>query len=419
MLNLLIKPSKNLNGSIKIPADKSITHRAIILAALQNKTILIKNWLQGLDCLRTLHAIEAMGIKAERVNANDIVIYGNGLNGLQAPSILLDLGNSGTALRLLTGVLCAQKFSSKLTGDSSLTKRPMGRVIQPLQLMGADIAAHQENFAPLIINPVTQLKSINYTLKIASAQVKSAILLADLYAERRSQINEIVATRNHTELMLDYLYNNSHHDKSINIPGDLSAAAFFIVAATITPGADLCMPNIGINPTRSACIEILKMMGADITISKIEIRNSEPSAEIRVKHAKLHGITIPVELVPNAIDEFPILAIAAACATGTTIFCGAKELRVKESDRLAAISAGLQTCGIVVQEFADGLQIDAGVLSGGTIDSFGDHRIAMAFAVAGLVAQQPIMVQNTQNIATSFPDFVAVAQSAGFDIMAI
>lgn len=415
--NLRILSGNNLTGTLQIPADKSITHRALIIASISDSEVLLNNWLQSADCINTQRALQAMGVNITAIDAQQLKINGVGLHGLQAPNKVIDVGNSGTAMRLLTGILCAQNFCSMITGDTSLCKRPMQRVIAPLRLMGANITAVADNFAPLNIQPVSRLTSIQYTLPIASAQVKSAVLLADLYAQRRAEVVELVPARNHTELMLQYFQNQHAKYLELQIPGDLSSAAFFIVAATITPGSDLLLQNIGINPTRTGCLEILRLMGANITISDICNHNLELSATIRVKFAKLYGVTVPQELVPSAIDEFPILAIAAACASGTTIIRGATELRYKESDRINAIAAGLTNLGISTSVFEDGLAITGGLISGGIVDSCSDHRIAMAFAIAGLVAQEEVIVQDTQNIATSFPDFVAMAQQVGMNIV--
>lgn len=409
MQSILVKRGSLRNIRLKIPGDKSITHRALIISAISNHNVLINNWLASLDCIATANALAALGVNIRYLPGKTVEITGVGLHGLQPPKHALDLANSGTGLRLLTGILAAQKFDSVITGDSSLCKRPMARIIEPLTEMGAKIIGTNKNFAPLIISGITgsqQLKSINYVLPVASAQVKSAILLADLYAGNRSAVTETVPSRNHTELMLEFFKQNLDKNKiTVNIPGDISSAAFFVVAACIVPNSRLELKNIGINPTRTGIIKILLSMGADIAINNIQEHNHELSADLIIKTAKLTGIDVPFELVPNAIDEFPILAIAAACAKGITRIRGASELRHKETDRIAAIAQGLTNIGIKNTIYPDGLDIIGGKITGGKVNSYGDHRIAMAFAIAGLVAEQGIMVQDTQNIATSFPGF--------------
>jgi 3-phosphoshikimate 1-carboxyvinyltransferase len=411
--NFTLKPGGKLIASITVPGDKSITHRALILSAISSKQVTIKNWLSSLDCLGTLAALSLMGVRISKLDNCSLEVEGVGLYGLSAPKQSIEVGNSGTALRLLTGILAAQAFDSVITGDASLRKRPMQRIITPLQQMGAKITAVNNDFAPLNIQGGQSLKSINYTLPVASAQVKSAILLADLYAQGKSQINENIPTRNHTELMLNFFQDNLQKNLVLEVPGDISSAAFFIVGATIATGSDVVLKNIGVNPTRTGVIEILNLMGANIKLQALTMKNNEVIADLRVKAAKLKAINIPLELVPKAIDEFPIIAIAAACAAGVTVIRGVQELRYKESDRISAITAGLTTLGIKTEVFADGLAIIGGQIKGGIIDSFGDHRIAMAFTMAALVAQQQIIIQDTQNIATSFPEFLATAQNAG------
>lgn len=411
--NLYIAPGGALCGNIYLPGDKSITHRALILSAIYPGPVIIKNWLASLDCLATLRALAVLGVEYEHIDQHTLKIYGVGLHGLQAPQQVLDVGNSGTAMRLLTGLLAAQKFAVLITGDKSLRSRPMHRIIVPLEQMGAKIFATENNFAPLHIIGGQKLQAIKYTMPMASAQVKSAILLADLYAVGDSTIIEPAVSRNHTEIMLDYFKHAAQKNISLSVPGDISAAAFFMVGASISKNSELTINNVGVNPTRTGIIDILRAMGANITLKDIALENGELRASIYVKSAKLTGITVPLDLVANAIDEFPILAIAAACATGTTVFRGAQELRYKESDRIAAIAAGLTSLGIKNQVFADGMKITGGRIGGGNIDSQGDHRIAMAFAMAGLVAEQPIIIQDTANIATSFPNFTSLARQAG------
>lgn len=393
-----------------IPGDKSITHRALIIGALYQNTqkVILHNWLQSLDCRATLIALQDMGVVFEEITPHSLQINSVGLHGLCAPTKTLDVGNSGTSIRLLTGILAAQKFSSKISGDPSICQRPMRRIIIPLTQMGAKITATDNEYAPLSIDGGQTLKAINYDMPIASAQVKSAILLASLYASGKSQVRSANICRNHTELMLD------NFCADYNIPADISTAAFFMVGASIAAGSDIVLENIGINPTRTAVIEILQHMGANITLANKRLLHGELRADIYVKAAKkLKAITVPLELVANAIDEIPIICLAAAVACGTTIIRGAAELRHKESDRIAMLVQNFKALGIEVSAFSDGLAITGGVISGGTVISGGDHRIAMTFAMAALVAQGEIIIQNTQNIATSFPSFVDVASQAG------
>lgn len=409
MTHITSIPGSALQGTIRIPGDKSITHRALILGALakDHNQVILHNWLQSLDCLATLQALQELGVTCKQ-KEDALIIDSVGLYGLQAPRKVLDVGNSGTSIRLLTGVLAAQKFSSTITGDASLCKRPMQRIITPLRQMGAAITAVDDNFAPLQISGGRQLKPIEYAMPIASAQVKSAILLADLYTNGKSIIHSPNVCRDHTEILLDnFAY-------SIDIPGDISSAAFFMVGATITPNSDVLLQNIGVNPTRTAVIQILQLMGANIEISNMRKINGELRADLHIKTAKqLRAITIPEKFIANAIDELPIICLAAACAQGTTIIRGARELRYKESDRIKMLAQGFTSLGVKTSVFADGLAISGGIISGGEVASGGDHRIAMTFVFAGLVAQQAVIVQDTQNIATSFPGFVQTAQQSG------
>lgn len=412
--NLTVLPGGSLHGYIAIPGDKSITHRALILSSLykNNQKIIIHNWLQSLDCGATRGALQAMGVRFEDISTTSVMISSRGLHGLQQPSTSLDVGNAGTSIRLLSGVLAAQKFSSVITGDVSLCKRPMRRIIIPLAAMGAKIVAVNNECAPLKITGGQTLQPIQYNMPIASAQVKSAILLAGLYAAGPSTVRSPSQCRDHTEIMI------KNFSQELHIPGDISTAAFFIVGASIVSAADIVLQNIGINPTRTGFIAILLQMGANLEVYNQRQLHGEWRADIRVKGvAKLKAVTISQELVANAIDELPILCLAAACADGVTIIRGAAELRHKESDRIAMLAQGLTALGIRVSVFNDGLAIQGGVISGGTVQSGGDHRIAMTFAMAGLVAQRSIMIQDTGNIATSFPSFAHVARQAGLLIL--
>lgn len=405
--------------NLQIPGDKSISHRAIILGAISTQIIKIENLLFADDVLSTVNAMRALGVKIELNNdKSTALVYGVGLRGLKQSNAPINCGNSGTTMRLLAGVLAAQSFDSVLIGDASLMKRPMARIAKPLRLMGAEIALSEKNTAPIKISGGQQLKGICYESEVASAQVKSCVLLAGLYAEGKTEVREKVKTRDHTERMLDILSSDKDlsggvetrsaaSQKTIQIPGDISSAAFFIVAAAITPGSDLVIRQVGVNPHRTGVIDILKLMGADITLQNKTRSGAEPVADVCVKYAPLRGLEIPREYVVSAIDEFPAIFIAAALAEGKTTLRNAKELRVKETDRIAAMAKGLQTLGVSVEVFSDGLQIE-GVekLKGGKVNSYGDHRVAMAFSIAGTVSTQLVDIVNLQVINTSYPGFL-------------
>ncbi|HET9679105.1 MAG TPA: 3-phosphoshikimate 1-carboxyvinyltransferase [Gammaproteobacteria bacterium] len=426
---LTIHPGQPLHGELRVSGDKSISHRALMLGALATGQTRISGFLAGADCLATLRILRQLGVSIEPETDTDIVVTGVGLSGFTPPNEPLDCGNSGTSMRLLTGILAGQPFSSSLTGDASLQKRPMQRVIEPLQRMGVQIESSQ-GCAPLEIHGRSPLKAIDYELPIASAQVKSAILLAGLFAEGTTRVSEPAPARDHTERMLQTFGcpvtqqgrtisltgGSVLKGTSIAIPADLSSAAFFMVAAAITPDSAIVLRDIGINPTRHGVIDILCLMGADIALNNKRQWGNEPVADISVRYRQLHGITIPPELVPLAIDEFPAILAAAAVAQGETVLTGAAELRVKESDRLTAMADGLQALGIEVELQADGIRITGGQPQAGEINSFGDHRIAMAFAMLGNRATGPVTIHDTKNIATSFPGFVKLAQAAGLNI---
>lgn len=401
---------QNLRGIIHIPGDKSITHRALIFGAIADagRTIFLRNWLQSSDCLATRDALSALGVSFSTESANTLVIHAVGIHGLQQPSDIIDVGNSGTTIRLLTGLLAAQRFSSSITGDLSIQRRPMHRVIAPLRLMGAKItAAREDNFAPLNITGGQRLHAINYSLSVASAQVKSAITLADMYTNGTSIVTTPYSCRDHTEILLDNFRDN------IVIPSDISAAAFFIVAATITHQSDIFLPDIGINPTRNAVLEVLQNMGANISLVNVKVVNGELRADIRVCGVKkLEPFTIDSDIIPRLIDEIPILCLAAACADGVSIIRGASELRYKESDRIKQIVAGLQQLGINATELVDGLTVEGGIIQGGMVSSGGDHRIAMMFTVARLVAKQEIIIQDMECVDTSFPNFFTLLRES-------
>lgn len=423
-VNLISMESPSLAGEIRIPGDKSISHRALILGSIAKGTTLINGFLDSADCMATLGALQTMGINIEGPDEQQVVIYGLGKFGLKKPKKAIDCGNSGTSMRLLAGLLVAQAFDSQLVGDESLSNRPMLRISNPLMQMGADISTLNDK-APIIIKGGKTLKGIHYVMPEASAQVKSSILLAGLYAQGETRITEPAITRNHTELMLEQfsypvyrnettLTINSKNEclgTEIIVPGDISSAAFFIVAATIIPGSNLLIRNVGINPTRTGILHILLEMGADIKLlNQRQQDNEEWVADLQMRYAPLKGITIPAMAVSLAIDEFPIIFIAAACAQGETILQGARELRFKESDRIAAMVDGLRQLKINAQALDDGIVITGGRFHGGIVDSCGDHRIAMSFAIAGAVASQPVIIKNCEQIDTSFPSFLELAK---------
>ena len=428
-INLRTSPVSFIRGDITVPGDKSISHRAIILGAIAQGMTSISGFLDGEDCMATLKAFRLMGVVIEGPVNQHVIIYGVGKYGLKKPDHIIDCGNSGTSMRLLAGLLAAQGFDSQLTGDESLLKRPMLRVAKPLTQMGADISS-AEGKPPLNIKGGNTLSGINYDMPEASAQVKSCILLAGLYAQGTTRITETGISRDHTERMLKtFSYPLSKKENTliihaegecqgteVSVPGDISSAAFFLVAAIITPNSNAIIRNVGINPTRTGIIDILKEMGADIRILNQRQYGEELVADLHVLHSPLVGINIPSEMVPLAIDEFPIIFIAAACARGQTVLHGAKELRLKESDRIGAMTDGLKQLGIEVEAFDDGLSIMGGLIQGGTVESRGDHRIAMSFAVAGDVANGPKIIRDCASVATSFPSFVTTANTLHFQI---
>ncbi len=428
-----LQPGGALCGRARVPGDKSISHRAIMLGSLAEGVTHIEGFLEGEDALATVAAFRAMGVTIEGPDAGVVSVQGVGLHGLRAPDQALDLGNAGTGMRLLCGVLAGQSFDTQLTGDISLRSRPMGRVIDPLALMGAHIAAAEGGRPPLNIRGGCPLRGIEYALPMASAQVKSCLLLAGLYARGETVVIEPAPTRDHTERMLDGFGYALRRDANsvaltgggrllgarMDVPADISSAAFFLVGASIAPGSDLELTHVGVNPTRSGVINILRAMGADIQLHNARVVGGEPVADIRVRHAPLHGIDIPLEQVPLAIDEFPALFIAAACAEGRTTLRGAGELRVKESDRIAAMAEGLTTLGIASEVRADGIVIEGGALGGGEVHTYHDHRIAMSFAIAALRASAPIAVLDCDHVATSFPGFDTLAAGLGLRIESV
>ena len=432
MSNIQFKTSPNgkLTGTLRVPGDKSISHRSIMLGSLAEGTTNVTGFLTGEDCIATMNAFREMGVKIEGPEDKSVTIHGVGMNGLTAPAKDLDMGNSGTAMRLMTGLLSGQCFDSVLIGDMSLSTRPMNRIRKPLITMGADIFTEEGGRPPLRIKGGQALKGIHYDMPIASAQVKSAVLLAGLYAKGDTSITEPGITRDHSERMLrgfgyDVATTGENGENirlkgggkltacNIDVPADISSAAFFMVGASIAQGSDLTLEHVGINPTRTGVIDILKLMGADITLSNEKEVGGEPVADIRIRSAQLKGINIPEELVPLAIDEFPVIFIAAACATGETVLTGAEELRVKESDRIQVMADGLNACGIEARSTPDGIIIQSGQLTAGEVDSHGDHRIAMAFSIAGLRANGEITINDCANVDTSFPEFIKLSNDVG------
>jgi 3-phosphoshikimate 1-carboxyvinyltransferase len=416
---LTTRPAGPLRGALSVPGDKSITHRAIILSALADGEVVISNYCPGEDCLRTARAMQALGIPIE-IADDQMRVTGKGLWGLREPQQILDCGNSGTGIRLLAGVLAGQDFFSVLTGDDSIRKRPMGRVVGPLREMGAVIAGRRGGeLAPLAITGA-RLRGIAYRSPIASAQVKSALLLAGLFAEGITSVTEPALSRDHTERMFGYLGLPLTRDgltarlvgrpsfpaQNIAVAGDLSAAAFFLVAASLVPDSDVTIAGVGVNPTRAGILEALQDMGARIEVLNPRDQAGEPVADLRVRAAPLHGITIGPDRIPRTIDELPVLCVAAAGATGETVIFGASELRVKESDRIATMATEMRRLGVEVEERADGLRILGGrPLKGAVCRSYGDHRVAMSLAIAGLVARGETRVEDTACVATSFPGF--------------
>jgi 3-phosphoshikimate 1-carboxyvinyltransferase len=423
-------PGGVFKGRLRVAGDKSISHRSVMLGSLAEGVTHVTGLLEGEDVLCTLAAFRAMGVQARGPEQGRLTIQGVGLHGLRPPTQPLDMGNSGTAMRLMAGILAGQKFDSVLIGDESLSKRPMKRVSEPLGQMGARIDTNEGGRPPLKIKGGQKLRGVSYKMPMASAQVKSSLLLAGLYAEGETVVTEPAPTRDHTERMLRGFGYEVRTDGAtirvrgggklkacdIDVPADISSATFFLVGAAIAPGSELVLEHVGINPTRIGVINILKLMSADLTLENAREVGGEPVADLRIRGSRLKGIRIPEEQVPLAIDEFPALFIAAACAEGETVLTGAHELRVKESDRIAVMADGLKRLGIQARETADGIVIQGGSLQGGEVDSHGDHRIAMSFAIAALRASGPITVRDCKNVATSFPEFPQLARTAGLKL---
>lgn len=430
-ITFTIQPGGHLQGQVRVPGDKSISHRSIMLGSIAEGVTHVSGFLEGDDALATLRAFQAMGVKIDGPVNGEVTIHGVGMNGLQAPKEPIYLGNSGTSMRLLCGLLAGQNFDTTLTGDKSLSGRPMRRVTDPLSQMGAKIETTANGTAPLTIRgQKNTLQGIHYDMPIASAQVKSCLLLAGLYAQGETSVTEPAPTRDHTERMLSgFAHPVKQADNQVTIsrqgvlkatdievPGDISSAAFFLVGASIAPESDLTLQHVGINPTRTGVIDILRLMGANIELLNQRTVGGEPVADIRVRSAELKGIAIPEELVALAIDEFPVLFIAAACAEGQTVLTGAKELRVKESDRIQVMADGLKILGVDAQPTEDGMVIQGGVMGGGAVISHGDHRIAMAFSMAALRANDTVVIQDCENVNTSFPGFATLTQTLGLHI---
>jgi len=442
-MDFKVKSGVGLCGEVSLPGDKSISHRSIMCAALAEGTSTINGFLAGEDCLATLDAFTKMGVDI-KIDKNKVVVHGVGLHGLKVPDSELYLGNSGTSMRLMSGLLAGQNFSTVLTGDTSLSIRPMERVVTPLSLMGAHITTNKEGKPPLKITPSKELNSLTYGLPIASAQVKSCLMYASLYAKGPVVITEYLQTRNHTELMfrkfgidvavrligdtreIKVIPPQSFMATDINIPADFSSAAFLILAALITPDSNITLRNIGINPTRIALLDVLQEMGANILLSNLP-DEYEPCADITVRTSRLKGVELDSDLIPNLIDELPVLFIAAALAEGQTNIKGAEELRTKESDRLKAMSNSLKGLGVHFKEYDDGIRIEglnqafntsnAGMpFKAASIDSYGDHRIAMASAIACTRAKSESIIKNTKNVVTSFPNFLDVCKEVGINI---
>ena len=422
------RPVEAVGGELAVPGDKSISHRALLLGAVADGRTTIRGFLNGGDCLATLAALRAMGVEVA-LEGGDVRVRGVGSAGLRASSGPLDLGNSGTAVRLLAGVLCAQPFDSVLTGDASLRSRPMERVAIPLRAMGAAIET-RAGTAPLAIGGGRALQGIDYSLPVASAQLKSALLLAGLWARGTTIVRSPEPSRDHTERMLRTMGVDveAHSDHAVSltgparpggrdleVPGDFSSAAFFLVAGLLAADDALVIRDVGVNPTRTGLLEILRRMGGRIEVKNLRERGGEPVADLVVRRSELRGVEVGPAFAPLSIDEFPVLFIAAACARGRTVVCGAQELRHKESDRLSVMAEGLRALGISVEESADGLAVQGGAPSAGRM-SHGDHRVAMAFAIAGLAASGPVEILRTEQVSTSFPGFLSVAARGGLAV---
>ncbi|HDS1596814.1 TPA: 3-phosphoshikimate 1-carboxyvinyltransferase [Stenotrophomonas maltophilia] len=427
----IARKGQPLQGSLTIPGDKSVSHRSVMFAALADGTSHIEGFLEGEDTRATARIFSQLGVRIETPSPSQRVVHGVGIDGLKAPDAPLDCGNAGTGMRLLAGLLAGQSFDCTLIGDESLSGRPMRRVTGPLSQMGARIDTQDDGTPPLHVHGGQTLHGIDFASPVASAQVKSAVLLAGLYAQGETCVTEPHPTRDYTERMLsafgvDIAFSPGKarlrggqrlRATDIVVPADFSSAAFYLVAASIIPGSELRLKQVGLNPRRTGLLHALRLMGADITEENPAEQGGEPVADLVVRYAPLKGARIPETLVPDMIDEFPALFVAAAAAEGQTVVSGAAELRVKESDRLAAMATGLRALGMQVDETEDGATLHGGVrLGSGTIESHGDHRIAMAFAIAGQISDGEVRINDIANVATSFPDFDGLARSAGFNL---
>ncbi|WP_329845119.1 3-phosphoshikimate 1-carboxyvinyltransferase [Stenotrophomonas sepilia] len=427
----IARKGQPLQGSLTIPGDKSVSHRSVMFAALADGTSHIEGFLEGEDTRATARIFSQLGVRIETPSPSQRIVHGVGIDGLKAPQAPLDCGNAGTGMRLLAGLLAGQAFDCTLIGDESLSGRPMRRVTGPLSQMGARIDTQDDGTPPLHVHGGQALHGIDFASPVASAQVKSAVLLAGLYAQGETSVTEPHPTRDYTERMLsafgvDIAFSPGKarlrggqrlRATDIVVPADFSSAAFYLVAASIIPGSELRLKQVGLNPRRTGLLHALRLMGADISEESPAEQGGEPVADLVVRYAPLKGARIPEALVPDMIDEFPALFVAAAAAEGQTVVSGAAELRVKESDRLAAMATGLRALGMQVDETEDGATLHGGVrLGSGTIESHGDHRIAMAFAIAGQISDGEVRINDIANVATSFPDFDGLARSAGFNL---
>ncbi|MDJ0795110.1 MAG: 3-phosphoshikimate 1-carboxyvinyltransferase [Woeseiaceae bacterium] len=429
-MDFKVTPSHLQDARVRVPGDKSISHRSLMLGSIAEGRTHVTGFLDGADCLATAEAMRALGVSIERPSDTEVIIDGVGLHGLRQAAAALDLGNSGTAMRLMAGLLCAQSFDSVLTGDDSLSGRPMNRIITPLTRMGAVIESDCDGTPPLQIRGGVRLQAIDYALPMASAQVKSAILLAGLYADGETRVTEPAVTRDHTERMLRYLGGEvSNADgciavkggarltgNAIEVPADLSSATFIILGTLLSESADILIESVGVNPTRTGVIDILQAMGGDLTLENPRLLGEEPVADLRVRSSILQGCDVDPRLVSLAIDEFPALFVAAAAARGTTRFSGIEELRVKESDRIAAMADGMRRLGIEVDESPDGAIVQGGRFTGGDVNSFHDHRVAMSLAMAATIAEDEVLIRDVDNVDTSFPGFRECVTGIGADV---
>ena len=429
-MHFKVTPSTLRDARVTVPGDKSVSHRSLMLGSIAEGRTEVSGFLAGEDCLATAAAMRALGVSIEQPTPTEMIVDGVGLDGLRAPAADIDLGNSGTAMRLMAGLLSGQVFGSVLTGDASLTGRPMGRIIRPLTKMGAAIESDCDGTPPLQISGGLRLHGVHYDLPVASAQVKSAVLLAGLYADGTTSVCEPAVTRDHTERMLRSMGatvaassgtismegRQILHGCQVQVPADLSSATFIILGTLLSQAADILIESVGVNPTRTGVIDILQAMGADITLENPQLLGDEPVADIRVRASRLRGGPVDPALVSLAIDEFPALFVAAAAAQGKTTFTGIGELRVKESDRIAAMADGMRRLGIQVDETEDGAVVHGGRFSGGEVDSAHDHRVAMSLAMAATIADDEVIIRDVDNVDTSFPGFGDCVAGIGAEI---